>query len=220
MPPLASTCRISSSAQSLNDPPPQPPPEPSGWRPMKSRQTTKASKLELRELAGLQQLTCRNNTCSCAYSNGAFSPRKTLATMVPPGRRRAVVMRRADSRSCDWMYSSRSCMPVTSGAPSHSTMSARLPSKWERMADAVEGLVMSPCSVTTPSNGAISCRSTETIRGGPCSSSSPLAAASECRFTNLSRQTCDQLPGAAQRSTTRRVAGVKRSKWSSSCSSL
>ncbi len=46
--------------------------------------------------------------------------------------------------SCACTYSSMSCMPVTSGAPSDTTRSALWPSKCEIICSAVESFVMSP----------------------------------------------------------------------------
>ncbi len=89
---------------------------------------------------------------------------------------------------------------VPSGAPSHTTSSALWPPKLSRICLTVSSLVMSPWMVTTPSIGAIFCRSTETTRVSclrlvTAAYSKPLAAS---RFA----MSCDQLPGAAQMSMT------------------
>lgn len=73
------------------------------------------------------------------------APRKIFAMNTPPGLSTCVTMVSAARISCACTYSSRSCRPVTSGAPSHTTRSAWWPSKWEMTADAVSSLVMSPC---------------------------------------------------------------------------
>lgn len=57
-------------------------------------------------------------------------------------------------RSWAWTNSSRSCRPVTSGAPSQTTRSALRPLKCEMICSAVLGLVMSPSIWTTPVKGA------------------------------------------------------------------
>ena len=74
-------------------------------------------------------------------------------------------------------HSSMSCSPVTSGAPSHTTMSARRPEKCATMASAVRLDVMSPWSMCTPAIGAISCKSTATIFAGAGSGAAPSAGA-------------------------------------------
>lgn len=120
----------------------------------------------------------------------------------------------ADMSSCAWMYSSMSCMPVTSGAPSHTTRSASL--SWSPSLNVpstsliVASEVMSPWMVSTPSIGAISCRSTATILTSP---------AEAALLRRRRERTCDHEPGAAHRSTAR-VTLAKRSNSSSSCSSL
>ena len=88
---------------------------------------------------------------------------KIFATKVPPCLRRWVVMLRAASNSWACMYSSISCRPVTSGAPSHTTRSAFSPANSDTILLAVASLVMSPWSWVTPGRGAIACRSTATI---------------------------------------------------------
>lgn len=67
-------------------------------------------------------------------------------TKVPPERSVWPTMKRAARMSWLWTYSSMSCRPVTSGAPSETTMSARPPSKSLITCWAVSVLVMSPCA--------------------------------------------------------------------------
>ena len=69
-----------------------------------------------------------------------------------------------DTAITNWSckYSSISCSPVTSGAPSETTISDNFPSKWPIIWFAVSSAVISPCSCITPSMGAIFCRSTAT----------------------------------------------------------
>ena len=80
--------------------------------------------LEFRELLGLATVTSSKNILSCEKSKDMSFPRNILATKSPPGLRTWVVMLRAANRSWAWMYSSMSWRPVTSGAPSHTTISA------------------------------------------------------------------------------------------------
>jgi len=104
---------------------------------------------------------------SWEYSSDTSLPRKIFATKFPPRRSVFVVMFRADNSSCACMYSSMSCSPVTSGAPSHTTKSARSPRKCPMIISAVDWAVISPWIHTTPGIGAISCKSTATIFGRP-----------------------------------------------------
>ena len=71
-------------------------------------------------------------------------PRKILATNVPPSLSVAVTMTNAANISWLCTYSSRSCSPVTSGAPSLITRSAWLPSKYEMTRSDVARDVISP----------------------------------------------------------------------------
>ena len=99
------------------------------------------------------------------------------------------------------MYSSRSCIPVTSSAPSHTTRSARRsPSPSRNSAStrcAVSADVMSPWISATPSIGAISCRSTAAVR----TSSADVPAAA-----------CAQPPREHLRPRARRGAQVDRAR--------
>mmetsp|Transcript_16035 Transcript_16035/g.31935 ORF Transcript_16035/g.31935 Transcript_16035/m.31935 type:complete len:208 (-) Transcript_16035:269-892(-) len=126
--------------------------------------TTNASTLEFRLLAGFATLTRSKRICSWSHRVAVSRPRKILATNAPPVARTCVEMFTAEKRSWAWMYSSMSCRPVTSGAPSHTTMSARPPEKWETISRAVETEVMSPWMQCTSPIRAIGCRSTETIQ--------------------------------------------------------
>lgn len=136
------------------------------WKPV---QTTKAS-IELpRELLGFAQTTWSKSVCSCAKSTSQSLPRKILATNVPPGVRTHAARLRAERRRDDCTYSSRSCNPVTSGAPSEITRSAFTFSEdvddddeLERCLKtngSVEGCVISACRVITPGMGVIGCKS-------------------------------------------------------------
>mmetsp|Transcript_9434 Transcript_9434/g.40061 ORF Transcript_9434/g.40061 Transcript_9434/m.40061 type:complete len:255 (+) Transcript_9434:256-1020(+) len=178
--------------------------------------TTNASIDELRELLGFAHVTSLKNSLSCAYSNPMSLPRKIFATYAPPCFRTCVATVSPARMSCACMNSSMSCRPVTSGAPSLTMRSARRPSpKCDKISRTLAMDVMSPCSCTTPSIGAIGCRSMATILG---KSSSFTPASRAGRYT-LRLSTCDQLPGAAHRSTTC-FTPVKMSKLSSICSSL
>lgn len=142
-------------------------------------------------------------------------PLKIFATNVPPGRSTHAASVSALRRSCDWMYSSRSCRPVTSGAPSERTRSASAeassppsfdedfnwdpPRRCECSKESVLGWVISACNVTTPGRGAIGWRSSATMMIGWSGVE---------RGERYLLRTCDQDPGAAQRSTTRRTWGV------------
>ena len=86
--------------------------------------------LEFRLLLGLHIVTVGKNTFNWAYKMSTSFPRKILATKFPPCLSTCVVILSAASNSCPWMYSSISCSPVTSGAPSQITKSATSPSKW------------------------------------------------------------------------------------------
>mmetsp|Transcript_17390 Transcript_17390/g.49785 ORF Transcript_17390/g.49785 Transcript_17390/m.49785 type:complete len:214 (+) Transcript_17390:552-1193(+) len=198
--------------------------------------------LLFRELLGLATDTRVKRRRSCPYSSPTSRPRKILATKHPPSWRTCEVMLMALSSSWPWTYSSMSCSPVTSGAPSQMTSSARWPWKCLMMLWAVSRLVMSPWMQCTPGRGAMGCRSTATIFTSSSSSpspllssslfcccwSSPLLSSSSSAWINRSASTCDHEPGAAQRSTARRTQQEpsaaflvpKKSNSSSNCRSL
>ena len=107
--------------------------------------------------------------------------------------------------------------PVTSGAPSHITMWARRPWKFEIIFVAVEEEVMSPWRMVQPGMGAMAWRSTLTTQGGVEELLEELLE--EWLEERREARTWLQLPGAAQRSTAL-VASLKRSNSLSSWSSL
>ena len=142
-------------------------------------------------------------------------PRNIFAMNVPPGFNMCVATVKPASMSCACINSSKSCKPVTSGAPSPTIKSACFPSKCDRTSRTLSIDVISPCIVVTPSIGAIGCKSMATIFG---SSSSFTPRASAGRY-NFRLKTCDHDPGAAHRSTTCRTSR-KISNDSSICSNL
>mmetsp|Transcript_2926 Transcript_2926/g.9126 ORF Transcript_2926/g.9126 Transcript_2926/m.9126 type:complete len:202 (-) Transcript_2926:177-782(-) len=193
-----------------------------GWYPWHS---TKLSMDALRDDFGFTTVTSRKKSCSFAQRNGVFGPRKILATNVPPGARTNVEMFCAARSSWCCTYSSSSWRPVTSGAPSHTTSWALQPRRL-MILSAVAVVVMSPWKMRTPGIGAMSWRSTATMRhsssarAAVASASSAAAALALARFSGRRvASTWLHDPGAAQRSTAR-VTPSKMWKLSSICKSL
>jgi len=69
--------------------------------------------LELREVRGLAMTTCLKNFWRCDKRTRLSLPQNTFARNVPPGTSTFVVILKAASSNCDWMYSSKSGSPVT-----------------------------------------------------------------------------------------------------------
>ena len=86
--------------------------------------TTKLSMLEFLLERGLAIVTSAKKHLNWEYRRETFFPRKIFAIKVPPCLRMFVVMLSAERRSWACMYSSISCMPVTSGAGGRSGSSS------------------------------------------------------------------------------------------------
>ena len=85
--------------------------------------------LEFLLLFGFAHVTSGKKIFNCEYNRLTSFPLKIFAINVPPGFNACVATVNPASINCACMNSSKSCRPVTSGAPSPTIKSTRFPSK-------------------------------------------------------------------------------------------